>query len=176
VPITFTRCATVQPGQAITSSQMASMADAFNSRLRSGLGDGTYRIPIYLFFAARQIRNSDGGFLFPPQGEYFEQFQCAEASEVQWPNSFAGTPEGVNVSNPLGAFVFGNETAKAKSFTVPRGCCNCGCPTKAYSTEACEVLAEMEAANDMLTYRELKQVLSDMLRAHFEERTVQAGG
>jgi len=71
---------------------------------------------------------------------------------------------------------FGNETAKAKSFTVPRGCCNCGCPTKAYSTEACEVLAEMEAANDMLTYRELKQVLSDMLRAHFEERTVQAGG
>lgn len=117
MPITFTRCVTVEPGEAITSRQMASIADAFNSRLRSGLGDGTYRIPYYLFQAARQIRNSDGGFLFPPQGEYFEQYQCLEPQDGEWPASFAGTAEGVNVSNPLGAFVFGNESANIDNET-----------------------------------------------------------
>jgi hypothetical protein len=111
MPITFTRAETVEPGDAITSRQLASLADAFNSRIRSGLGDATYRIPYYLFQAARQIRNSDGGFLFPSQGEFFEQYQSLEPQDGQWPNSFAGTPEGVNVSNPLGAFVFGNQSA-----------------------------------------------------------------
>jgi hypothetical protein len=111
MPITFTRAETVEPGDAITSRQLASLADAFNSRIRSGLGDATYRIPYYLFQAARQIRNSDGGFLFPSQGEFFEQYQALRPQDGQWPNSFAGTPEGVNVSNPLGAFVFGNQSA-----------------------------------------------------------------
>ena len=111
MPITFTRAETVQPGHAITSRQLASLADAFNSRIRSGLGDATYRIPYYLFQAARQIRNSDGGFLFPSQGEFFEQYQSLQPQDGQWPDSFAGTAEGVNVSNPLGAFVFGNESA-----------------------------------------------------------------
>lgn len=111
MPITFTRAETVQPGDAITSRQLASLADAFNSRIRSGLGDAAYRIPYYLFQAARQIRNSDGGTLFPPQAEFFEQYQCLLASEAEWPVAPAGTPEGVNVSNPLGAFVFGNESA-----------------------------------------------------------------
>lgn len=111
MPITFTRAETVQPGDAITSRQLASLADAFNSRIRSGLGDATYRIPHYLFQAARQIRNSDGGFLFPSQGEFFEQYQCLRPQYGQWPDSFAGTAEGINVSNPLGAFVFGNQSA-----------------------------------------------------------------
>ena len=117
MPITFTRAVTVEPGEAITSRQMASLSHAFNSRLRSGLGDGTYRIPYYLFQAARQIRNSDGGFLFPPQGEYFEQYQCLDPQDGEWPASFAGTAEGVNVSNPLGAFVFGNESANIDNET-----------------------------------------------------------
>ena len=117
MPITFTRAETVQPGDAITSRQLASLADAFNSRIRSGLGDATYRIPYYLFQAARQIRNSDGGFLFPSQGEFFEQYQCLTAAEAEWPVAPAGTPEGVNVSNPLGAFVFGNESANIASET-----------------------------------------------------------
>lgn len=111
MPITFTRALTVEPGDAITSRQLASLSDAFNSRIRSGLGDATYRIPYYMFQAARQIRNSDGGTLFPPQAEYFEQYQCLLASESEWPVAPAGTPEGINVSNPLGAFVFGNESA-----------------------------------------------------------------
>ena len=111
MPITFTRAETVEPGDPITSRQLASLAAAFNDRIRSGLGDATYRIPYYLFQAARQIRNSDGGTLFPPQGEFFEQYQCLLASEAEWPVAPAGTPEGINVSNPLGAFVFGNESA-----------------------------------------------------------------
>jgi hypothetical protein len=111
MPITFTRAETVEPGEPIKSRQLASLAAAFNSRIRSGLGDATYRIPYYLFQAARQIRNSDGGTLFPPQGEFFEQYQSLRPQDGQWPVSFAGTPEGVNVSNPLGAFVFGNQSA-----------------------------------------------------------------
>lgn len=111
MPITFTRCPTVEPGEAVTSRQLVGLSRAFNSRIRSGLGDPTFRIPFYLWTAARQIRNSDGGFLFPSQGEFFEQYQMLEPQDGEWPNSFAGTPEGVNVSTPFGAFVFGNESA-----------------------------------------------------------------
>lgn len=117
MPITFTRALTVEPGDAITSRQLASLSLAYNDRIRSGLGDATYRIPYYFFQAARQIRNSDGGTLFPPQGEFFEQYQCLDPAEAEWPVAPAGTPEGVNVSNPLGAFVFGNETANISSET-----------------------------------------------------------
>lgn len=88
------------------------MANACNDRMRSGIGDPTYRIAFNLFTAARQIRNPDGsGTLFAPQAEFFEQYQTLEPTAALWPPSPAGTAEGVNVATPLGCFVFGRESA-----------------------------------------------------------------
>lgn len=109
--LTFTRALTVEPGAPVTSTEMIALADAANSRLRSGLGDGTFRIAFYLMGLFRQIRNSDGAFLFPSQAEFFEAYQAIVGGEAEWPPAFAGTPEGVNVANPAGAFVFGRESA-----------------------------------------------------------------
>jgi len=110
--VTFTRAETVSAGQPISSKQLGSLAAAFNDRLRSGLGDGVYRIAWYLFSLFRQIRNPDeGGTLFPPQAEFFEIYQHLARTDANWPVAGAGEPEGVNTENPMGAYVFGNEAA-----------------------------------------------------------------
>lgn len=109
--VTFRRCPTVKPGERITSTHLAGLARALNDRMRSGLGDPTWRLWYYLLGLTRQIRNSDGGALFPPQAEFFEVYQQLSAADAQWPTSLAGEAEGVNVANPLGCFVFGRESA-----------------------------------------------------------------
>ena len=113
MPISFTRAPTVAPGDPITSTQIDGLALAFNDRLRSGLGDPTWRIAFYLFGLFRQIRNPDSsGTLFPPQDEFFSIYQGISPSDAQWPSAGGGLPEGTNVANPLGAFVFGAAAIK----------------------------------------------------------------
>lgn len=110
--ITFPRAPRVVSGDRITSTQLAGLADAFNARLRSGLGDGHWRIHFYLLSLFRQIRNPDAsGFLWAPNAEFFEIYQMLEETVANWPVTGPGDPEGINVSSIAGGYVFGNDTA-----------------------------------------------------------------
>jgi hypothetical protein len=110
VAITFKRAPVVTPGDPITSTQMVGLAEAANSRIRSGIADPVFRVAFYMMGLFRQIRNSDGAFSFPSQAEFFEAYQPLETGDAQWPPNFAGLPEGINVANPMGAFVFGRDS------------------------------------------------------------------
>lgn len=101
----------VATGDAVTSSDMASLADAVNDRLKSGFGDATRRIHFYLASIWRQIRNPDAsGNLFPPVDEFRQVYEHLPPTEYTWPLTGPGEPEGTNVSSIIGSFVFGNET------------------------------------------------------------------
>lgn len=109
--IAFARAPEVAPGDAITSTQLSRLARAFNDRLRSGVADPTYRIRFYLLSLFRQIRNPDAsGWLWPAQHEFFTAYQMRDPDLYAWPVTGPGEPEGINVTNPLGAYVFGNDT------------------------------------------------------------------
>lgn len=108
--ITFTRAPTVAAGDAVTSTQFATLAAAFNDRLKSGLGDGPWRIFYYLFSLARQVRNPDAsGYVYPSLGEFFEFYQQVQPEEAEWPLSGPGEYEGANLAAFMNAFVFGAE-------------------------------------------------------------------
>lgn len=107
--VTFTRVPEVQPGDPITSAHYRAMARACNDRLRSGVGDGHWRIAWYWLQAFRQIRNSDGAFVFPPNAEFFEVYQHIRAQDAEWPVAAPGDPEGINVASVGGEFAFGSE-------------------------------------------------------------------
>lgn len=100
----------VSPGDPITSTQIAQLAKAFNDRLRSGLGDPTWRIHFMMMSLFRGIRGKADEFTFPSELEYFWYYQNVDPING-WPAAPAGFPEGINVTNPLGAFVFGNASA-----------------------------------------------------------------
>src|SRR5690242_14697768 len=107
--IIFTKAPTVHPGDAITSTQHWLLAAAFNDRLRSGLGDGSWRVPFYWLSLFRQVRNSDeGGTLFPALAEFFTAgYQMLEFRDGEWPVAAAGDPEGANLACQIMAYVFG---------------------------------------------------------------------
>jgi hypothetical protein len=100
----------VKKGDRITSAQMIALADSWNARIRSGLGNIAWRVNKYFENYFRQVRNPDEtGFNFPPQGEFFFLYQLIDGDkDGQWPDSGPGEPEGANLANPLNQFVFGN--------------------------------------------------------------------
>jgi len=107
VALTWTKVPPVAPGDPVTSTQLAKVADAFNDRLRCNAGDSCERVVYYGISPFRQIRNSDGGFLFPPQTEFFHFYQNLKADEGTWPLAGPGEPEGANLACIINSFVFG---------------------------------------------------------------------
>ncbi|HYE31376.1 MAG TPA: hypothetical protein VEH27_08115 [Methylomirabilota bacterium] len=107
--ISFTRAIEVAPGEAPTSLQQNKLARAINDRLRSGIGDGAYRIAMWWFNLFRQVRLPDeSGFVFPAQGEFWEIYQGLDPErDIAWPVTPAGGVEGANLANPIMQFVFG---------------------------------------------------------------------
>lgn len=109
--IEFPRAPTVAEGDRITSTQFTQLADAFNTRLVSGLGDGPWRVFFYWLSMFRQVRNPDEtGTSFPPNDEFFQIYQLLNPTESEWPVTGPGDPEGANVASQMNAFVFGAET------------------------------------------------------------------
>jgi hypothetical protein len=109
--LSFTRAPTVAKGDKITSAQFNALANAFNDRLKSGIGDGAWRVAMFWFNLWRQVRNPDeSGFVFPPQGEWWEIYGLLdpENNPGQWPIAGPGEPEGANIGNPAMQFVYGN--------------------------------------------------------------------
>lgn len=109
--ISFTRAPTVALDDPITSTQATTLAQAFNDRLKSGIGDGTWRIAFLLQSIFRQMRNSDGDAAFPSQKEFLESYATLDPLDGTWPITLAGSEEGANLSNPLNAWVFGSEVS-----------------------------------------------------------------
>jgi hypothetical protein len=120
--LTFQRAPTVAPGGGVDSAQLAALALAFNDRLRSGLGDPTKRIAFYIAAAFRQMRNPDSsGFLWPAQHEFFTAYQMRPETDGEWPATWPGLPEGANVTNPIAAWIWGNEAMAAETESTRLG-------------------------------------------------------
>ncbi|NBW22849.1 MAG: hypothetical protein EBR82_84380, partial [Caulobacteraceae bacterium] len=115
MPITFPRVPTVQPGDAVASSQHAALARALNARIRSGLGDAAFRVAFWWLSAFRQFRNPDASRnLWPPNAEFFEFYQGLPR-DVDFPTADPGDPEGLNVASLVNLYVYGNQSAGVDS-------------------------------------------------------------
>lgn len=109
--IEYTRAPTVSVGHAITSADYNKLADAFNDRLKHGVADPSWRLFWYSHALIRNLRNPDSSFNnWPAEDEFWKFYGHIKHTDgLDWPVAAAGTSEGVNVSNPLGAFIFGQE-------------------------------------------------------------------
>ena len=106
----------VNSGDVITSSQWNTLASAFNSRIKSGIGDPSYRIAWYIHSLFRNLRNPADANNHPAQDEWQTFYSHVEPSSgSDYPVTDAGTASGANVQNPINAFVFGNESADVDS-------------------------------------------------------------
>jgi hypothetical protein len=114
MPLTFPRVNEVQPGDPLSSRNVAQLADAFNARIRSGLGDAAFRVAFWWLSAFRQLRNPDASRnLWPSNAEALEFYQHLPA-DVDFPVSEPGDPEGLNLVSTLPWYVYGSAaTAKA---------------------------------------------------------------
>ena len=111
----YTRVTEVAAGNDCTSSQWNQLADAFNDRLTGGVGDPTYRLHWYLHSVFRGMRNKANNFVFPAEDEWWKFYSHIEPQAFDYHPAGPGVESGTNVNNPLGAFVFGNETANVYS-------------------------------------------------------------
>lgn len=108
--IAFRRAKPVTAGELIASRQLANLAAAWNDRLRSGLGDGTWRIYFLMLSLYRQIRTPDyENNAFPPADEFFAVYQHIQPWQAAWPTGPSGDTEGVNRNGAVGAWTHGNE-------------------------------------------------------------------
>ena len=108
MPLTFPRVREVQPGDPLSSRNVSQLADAFNARIRSGLGDAAFRVAFWWLSAFRQLRNPDASRnLWPANAEALEYYQHLPA-DVDFPTADPGDPEGLNVVSTLPWYVYGN--------------------------------------------------------------------
>jgi hypothetical protein len=86
------------------------LADAFNEKILSGLGDCSWRIFYYAFSMFRGIRNPQDS-QYPAQDEWFKFYANLEPKmtygKFGWPEAQAGEAQGANVANPFMAWIFG---------------------------------------------------------------------
>ena len=110
----------VRVGTAPSHLEHNSLAEAFNSRILSGLGDCAWRIFYYAYSTFRGLRNPDGG-AYAPEDEWFKFYAYIEPkmsfARFSWPETPAGFPAGINVANPFMAWIFGN----ARRVKAPNG-------------------------------------------------------
>lgn len=121
MPLQFTQARIVEAGEPVKAGDMASLAQAVNSRLKSGIGDGVKRVAFSLFSGLFRKMRNDNGTLATPEAEFFNFYQALDPSDAEWPTSEPGEPEGANVANHLNAFVFGSEALDIESERVRIG-------------------------------------------------------
>lgn len=107
----YTTAPQVSIGEPIDSRHWNRLADSFNSRFLGGCGDPTFRTHFYFHSLFRGFRNPRDAFNFAAEDEWWKFYSHIEPLEYDYPQTSAGLPEGIRVSNPLGGFVFGNENA-----------------------------------------------------------------
>lgn len=121
MPLQFTQARTVRVGDPIKAGDMASLAQAVNSRLKSGVGDGVKRVAFSLFSGLFRKMRNDNGTLATPEAEFFNFYQHLNPDDAEWPVTEPGQAEGANVANHLNAFVFGSEALDIESERVRIG-------------------------------------------------------
>jgi hypothetical protein len=105
--VDYTEATPVDVDDGVFSQDYNRLALAFNDRLKNGVGDPTWRLLWYAHSLVRGMRNPNG-FLYAAEDEWWKVYShIKEASGITWPTTSAGMPEGVNVANPLGAFIYG---------------------------------------------------------------------
>ena len=105
--VDYTEARTVDVDDGVYSQDYNRLALAFNDRLKNGVGDPVWRMLWYAHSLVRGIRNPSN-FLFAAEDEWWKIYAHIKvASGITWPTAGAQEPGGVNVSNPLGAFVHG---------------------------------------------------------------------
>lgn len=105
--IQFNIAPTITSGSKPLASHMSGLAEALNSRLRSGLADCTKRIHQYVFNNFRQLRNPDVDGNYPSLGEFSMFYQGVTPDIGTYPVDGKGENEGANLANPANQFVFG---------------------------------------------------------------------
>src|ERR1044072_2763970 len=112
--LSFTKALPVEEGFRPTSTQLKTLARAFNDRFRT-FSFCSWRQIWFHFNLFRQMRNpSADGFTFPSQGEYWFIYQHLDPEHHEgttWPVAGPGEPEGANLANPMNQFVFGVDPA-----------------------------------------------------------------
>lgn len=104
--IEFQRAPVVAVGDELTSGDHNKLAEAFNSRIRSGIGDCAWRILWYLDSATKQVSDTVGDtFELPARDEFLKIFgHYKQTPATTWPDP--GVPN--QASNPLMKFVYGD--------------------------------------------------------------------
>jgi hypothetical protein len=119
VGLSFRQARLIKSGERVRAAHLAALARAINDRLRSGVGDGPFRIRQWMMGLFRSIRNCDAsGLICPAVGEFFENYEMLPPSAGNWPTAGPGLPEGANVDNPIAGYIFGNEGAGLASEAI----------------------------------------------------------
>ena len=105
--VDYTTATTVDVDDGVFSQDYNRLALAFNDRLKNGVADPTWRLLWYAHSLVRGIRNPNG-FNYAAEDEWWKVYShIKESAGITWPTTSAGMPEGINVANPLGAFIYG---------------------------------------------------------------------
>lgn len=107
--ISYKRAPEVNPDDPITSGQWNDLAKAFNDRLENGVADPSWRLFWYADALFQYMRQGDGSQI-PARDEWWSHWSHIEpVNGKNWPQTDPGTVGGINPSNPIAAFVYGNE-------------------------------------------------------------------
>ena len=106
---TYKQVPEVKSGQTITSGQYNALADAINDRLKNGVADPSWRLFWYADSLFQYIRNGDGS-KNPVRDEWWSHWSHMTPDNAKdWTVADVGEVDGINASNPIAAFVYGNQ-------------------------------------------------------------------
>jgi len=109
--VEYTKAEKVWPGKRLSSRDYNKLALAFNDRLKQGVADPSWRLFWYAHSLFRGMRNPDAaGNNWAAEDEWWKFYShIPKDSDLRWPEAGPGLPEGINVANPMGAFIYGRE-------------------------------------------------------------------
>jgi hypothetical protein len=109
--VEYTKADEVWPGKRLSSRDYNKLALAFNDRLKQGVADPSWRLFWYAHSLFRGMRNPDNnGNNWAAEDEWWKFYShIPKDSDVFWPANGPGEGKGINVSNPMGAFIYGSE-------------------------------------------------------------------
>jgi hypothetical protein len=115
MPLLFTQAREVLAGQPIRAGDLASVAQAINSRRWSGIGDWNWRLAYYFHVGLFRKPRNDEGSLATPESEFWNFYQMLRPEDAEWPTTGPGEPQGANLGNHLNVFVLGSEALNLDS-------------------------------------------------------------
>lgn len=115
--ITFQRAPILTSESDATSGNYNKLAKAFNDRIKSGIGDGAWRIAWQAYSFSKQIRTrGTNPYAFPPADEWLKLYaNVPQSAGWEWPLAPVGSPEGLNVGNQIAGFIVGNPSAVSEA-------------------------------------------------------------